>query len=160
MNKSRPFYLAAALLAALATTLGLSAPAAAQEIAAVDAVTEVEVNRDATDLRDVLVPQPDPDSVDTALVFTNNNRRATLVVCAGYDADGDLVGRARTVVPARGVRLIRASDLSNGVDFVGSARCKSRRRVVSSAFVLGADLSDAPVLARGRAMSFPIIASF
>ena len=123
-----------------------------------------EITRSATDLRDVLVPRPDLDSVDTALVFTNPRNASTWVVCAGHDANGDGVGRARTRVPAHGVRLIFASDLSNGRDFIGSAACKSRSWVVPSAFIIGTDLSDAPARTSNgwseTRINFPIVATF
>lgn len=145
---------------ALAGALGLllSASVTAQEIDA------VEVDRGAIDIRAVLVPRPDVDSTDTALVFSNPGAEASVVVCAGSDANGVGVGRAKTEVPPGGVRLILASDLSDGADFVGSARCKSRTRLTPSAFVVGPGLSDAPaqVVRRrdGPEYAFPIVATF
>ena len=95
---------------------------------------------------------------------TNPRGAATLVVCAGRNANGRGVGRAKTRVPAHGVRILFASDLSNGRDFIGSATCKSRSRVVPSAFVLGADFSDAKAnVSHGwtdSQINFPVVATF
>lgn len=62
------------------------------------------------------------------------------------------------------IRLILASDLSRGGDFVGSATCKARNRVIPSSFIVGPGLSDGPVrLHHGwdsTEMNFPIVATF
>ena len=150
---------------ALAVGLGVCVPASAQQLAVADDVNLVpEVTRDAVDIRAVLMPRPELDTVDTALVFTNPRDTATLVVCAGRDAQGRGVGRARTKVPAHGVRLLFASDLSAGRDYVGSATCKARSRVIPSAFVVGVQLSDAPATVnhgwQDSQINFPIVATF
>ena len=134
-------------------------------VEAVDRDADVaEISRSDADLCDVLVPRPDRDTVDTALVFTNPRGAATWVVCAGHNANGRGVGRAKTLVPAHGVRLIFASDLSNGRDYIGSAACKSRSRIVPSAFIIGADLSDAPARTSNgwseSQINFPIVATY
>jgi len=73
---------------------------------------------------------PDVDVVDTALVFNNPRNHKTLIAWVGYNANGRALGRAYTVVPANGVRFIRASDISNGRDYLGSASCKARARLI------------------------------
>ncbi len=158
-----PLKLFASTLALSLASLGT--PASAQDMGAVSVDDAApEISRDAIDLRAVLVPRPDLDTVDTALVFTNPRNAPTWVVCAGHNANGKPVGRARTRVPAHGVRLIFASDLSNGGDYIGSAVCKARSRVVPSAFIIGAELSDAPArTSHGwseSTVNFPIVATF
>lgn len=58
-------------------------------------------------------------------------------VCTAYDGNGNALGTKRAYVPKRGVKSLRASDLSNGVDFVGSAVCTSREPRAASAVFLG-----------------------
>ncbi len=124
----------------------------------------VEVIRLEPELRDMLKIDRDIDVIDTALVFNNPRSRRTLVACVGYNANGRALGRAYTVVPPNGVRFMRASDISDGRDFLGSARCKARNRVIPSSFIVGVGFSDAPVnVVHGwdhTAIRFPIVASY
>ena len=97
-------------------------------------------------------------------MFTNPRGQETLVYCVALDADGRALGRARVRVPAQGLRFMLASDLASGVDFIGSAECRSRDRVIPSAFVLGPGLSDATARVNHAwdetRIRFPVIASF
>ncbi len=124
----------------------------------------VEVLRLEPELKDMLKMDRDVDVIDTALVFNNPRGRRTLVACIGYNANGRALGRAFTVVPPNGVRFIRASDLSDGRDFLGSAQCKARARVIPSSFIVGVGFSDAPArVVHGwdhTAIRFPIVASY
>lgn len=124
----------------------------------------LEVIRDATELQAMLKKAPDVDVVDTALVFNNPRNHKTLVACVGYNANGRALGRAYTVVPANGVRFIRASDISNGRDFLGSASCKARSRLIPASFIVGVGFSDAPArVVHGwdaSSMRFPVVASY
>ncbi len=150
--------------ASLALTLFCANAFAVEKFAQDADIDAVEITRGSEDLKAVLAPRPDLDSVDTVMVFTNPRGSDTWVVCAGHNANGQGVGRARTRVPAHGVRLIFASDLSNGRDYIGSAICKARSRVVPSAFIIGADLSDAPArVSNGWSESqinFPVVATY
>ena len=124
----------------------------------------IQVIRDATELQALLKKRPDVDVVDTALIFNNPRRHKTLVACVGYDANGRALGRAYTVVPPNGLRFLRASDISNGRDYLGSAQCKARARVIPSSFVVGVGFSDAPArVVNGwdnSTMRFPVVASY
>ena len=124
----------------------------------------VEVTRSAQELQDMLKMERDVDVIDTALIFNNPRRQRTLVVCVGYNANGRALGRAFSIVPGNGVRLIRASDISDGRDFLGSARCKALARVIPSSFIVGVGFSDAPArVVHGwdnTAIRFPIVASY
>lgn len=124
----------------------------------------VEVVRLEPELRDMLKIDRDVDVIDTALVFNNPRARRTLVACVGYNANGRALGRAYTVVPPNGVRFIRASDISDGSDFLGSAQCKARAAIIPSSFIVGVGFSDAPAsVVRGwdnTAIRFPIVASY
>ncbi len=115
--------------------------ASAQQVsdaAAVETVDEVEINRDAGDLRRYLDVRPDDvDVTDTVLVFTNVGT-ATHVTCIGYDKNGHRVGRARTRIPQNGLGFLLASDISNGRDFIGHVGCATDGRVIPSAFLVGA----------------------
>ncbi|MCH9672043.1 MAG: hypothetical protein K0U93_11405 [Gammaproteobacteria bacterium] len=134
-----------------------------------DAVTpiqadDVDVGRDADQLRAVLKPIPDIDTTNTALVFNNPTAGVVWVRCAAFSGNGRILGGAALAIPANGVRFIYASDLADGRDFIGSAQCRSNNRVIPSAFILGSGLTDAPTLGgptwQGNRMRFPIVASF
>ena len=135
----------------------------AQKLAATDDLGP-EVVRGEIDMRDVMRPHPDTDVLDTALVFTNPHGKRTVVACTAVNANGQRIGRAFAVVPPRGLRFILASDIANDQDFVGSAICRSRSRLIPSAFVLGAGFSDAPTnIVEGwdrTSMRFPVVASY
>ncbi|MEM7467567.1 MAG: hypothetical protein AAF387_11895 [Pseudomonadota bacterium] len=124
----------------------------------------IQVARDAAELQGMLKRTPDVDVVDTALVFNNPRQHKTLVACVGYNANGRVMGRAYTVVPANGLRFIRAADISNGRDYLGSAKCKARARVIPSSFIVGIGFSDAPARVingwDNSVMRFPVVASY
>lgn len=105
----------------------------------------VEVTRDAAELQEALHPPQDIDLTDTALVFTNPSEKPGFVTCAGLNANGQKVGRIWLRVPANGLRFVFASDLSDDVDFIGSARCRAWPQMIGSGFLLrpGA-VSDVP----------------
>ena len=114
--------------------------------AELDAIEEVEVAREIDTLPDAIEPQPDdPNLADTALVFTNMSRRTSWVKCVGFNKNGRPVGRTSTDIPPLGLRYVLASDISNGVDFVGQVQCKPMGRVVGSVVFIGPDLTDLPV---------------
>lgn len=113
----------------------------------------------SAELRD----RPDRDVADTALVFTNFSGQRQKVLCGGFNHHGSLVGLARTVVPANGVRFILASDLADELDFVGSAQCAAAGEVKGTAVFLGPGLTDLPVepiRERFGRMKFPLIATY
>ena len=112
-----------------------------------DADDGVEIMRNATDLNVLLRDRPEiePDLLDTALVLTNQINKTAVATCVAFDAQGDALGRGWVKIPGRGVRILLASDLVNGFDFVGSIRCSARGEVFGSAFILGAGFSDTPV---------------
>ncbi len=127
----------------------------------------VDVSRDEVQLRADMADAIDRNVAvaNTALVFNNASPRDTLVVCVAYDANGDVLGRKAAKVPARGVRYLRASDLSDGADFVGSAICRARGYVVSSAVFLapGAITKLDVVTRKGKRSTrarFPLIATY
>ncbi|MCP5058376.1 MAG: hypothetical protein GY937_16860 [bacterium] len=137
--------------------------------------TEIEIERTADELPAALVDPvdpADPDAVESALVFTSRGG-AAVVRCVARDGNGNRVGNPVVIpVPAEGLRWSRASDLSNGADFVGSAGCTSLGSLVPSAFLVGpngaTDLRASQVRKRigrrGRRFShhfrFPVIASY
>lgn len=136
---------------------------------------EVEIDRPADELLDLLVDPADPndpDAVDSALVFTSTGGPAA-VRCTAWDGNGDPIGSPVIIpVPAGGVRWIRASDLSNGANFVGSARCTTLGGVTGSAFLVGPrGATDLPAHQhrtrlgrRGKRymhhLRFPVVASY
>ena len=110
-------------------------------------VPEKQVDRPLSELdRGIVDREPDTDIFNTAIVFTSYQNSAQLVRCAAFDADGKLVGRTRTRVPADGARLIFSSDISNGTDFLGKISCASRGDLFGSAFLLGPVFNDLPVI--------------
>ncbi len=134
--------------------------------------TEVEIDRSPDELARVLVDPVDPndpDAVDSALVFTSQGGPAA-VRCTARDGHGDAIGSPVIVaVPAGGLRWIRASDLSNGADFIGGAHCTSLGPVIGSGFVVGprgaTDLRVREHRKSGRGkryvdhLRFPVVAS-
>ena len=152
-------------LAALAFVVATSAGGADFDAADFDADT-LDEGRTSDELETDLRPvDRDPDAVNTALTFNNTSDRRGIVVCAAYDGDGNLLGTKAAHIPARGLRYLLASDIANGVDFVGTAECKSRSRIRGSAVLLAPGaLTDLDVRHRGRRrvtyLSYPLVASF
>ncbi len=106
----------------------------------------IEITRNATDLTAVLRDHPtDPNVLDTALILTNQTGTAARARCIAYGHGGQTIGRAWLKLPANGMRIVLASDITQGGNFVGSIRCKARGHVVGSAFILGAVFSAAQV---------------
>jgi len=135
--------------------------------AAAQAVEEVDIGRLEVELRVDITDaiERDTDVANTALVFNNAGRVATTVYCTAFSGNGEILGRGKTRVPAKGVRYLRASDLSDGVDFVGSAVCKARGRVTATSVFLapGAITAlDVKQYRRKRTsrMRFPLVASY
>ena len=121
----------------VAMAVALSVPLVASAEAASDS-TEVEIDRNADTLRDVIRPRPkDIDVADTVLIFTNTGPGPARVKCVAYDPSGVPIGRARLHVPGNGLKFMTASDLSNGRDFIGHAACNSQQHVMPSAIFLG-----------------------
>lgn len=146
------------------TLLVLLLPATgfAQEIID-DGPPEVEIQRETAQLQTEL-DGLDRDTVDTALIFSNAGVSSTRVACRAFDADGEVVGRGYTHVPATGVRFILASDLANGRDFVGQVHCSGIGRVIGSSVLLApgaiTDLTARQSrLGLGRIV-FPVAASY
>ncbi len=146
--------------------IAIAAPVAAVEVQPIEeiAVAEVEVSRDADELRAALRPHPDLDIVNTVLAFNNAFPARTAVRCAAYGINGHPLGRVKVKIPGNGLRFILASDLANGRDFVGSARCSSVGKIIPSAFIVGRGLTDAPVKSTqgwpGTKMHFPVVVTY
>ena len=141
------------LLLGLAALLTPS-PAAGQSLEPV----EVELDRTAAELREVLDRPVDEDTFDTALVFTNTGRSDRRIVCRGFDDDGNPVGRIAVKVPGLGLRFILASDVSNDTDFLGQVQCGPRGRIVGSAYLLGAGpLTKVSARNRSTRIVFPVV---
>ncbi|HEB90495.1 MAG TPA: hypothetical protein ENI85_13065 [Deltaproteobacteria bacterium] len=147
------------------TTVLLITLAGAAQAQQVDEIADtgrddIQLQADMTDAieRNVVV-------ANTALVFTNAGRHDTLVVCVGYDANGNVLGRRAAKVPSQGVRYLRASDFSGGADFVGSALCKARGHVIPSAvFLAPGAITHLDVRStkgkRATRVRFPLIATY
>lgn len=155
-----------AFLTALGFVVASSAGGADFDAADFDTDTVDEGNPSdelEADLRRTI--DPDTDVVNTALTFHNPSQGRAIVVCAAYDGNGNLLGTKATHIPPGGLRFLRASDIANGVDFVGSAACKSRTRVQSSAILLGPGaVTDLDVQRRGwrrvTSFSYPLVVSY
>ena len=143
-------------------SFGLAVSAAAQSLPVDSAAL---IDRGSVDLLADLEDSThrDTDSADTALVFTNKGYTRVGVWCTAYDSDGHVVGRANIYVPGNGLRYLRASDFSDGRDFVGHAECKSNGHAAATAVLFGAEITDLPATSRrrGRGMHhrFPRIAT-
>ncbi len=130
-------------------------------------VEEVDIGREEVQLRVDITDaiERDVDVANTALVFNNTGRIATTVVCVAFDGNGDILGRGRTRIPSHGVKYLRASDLADGVDFIGSAVCKARGRVTATAiFLAPGAITDVNIKQRRQNrsthMRFPLIATY
>ncbi|MFP8882363.1 MAG: hypothetical protein AAEJ52_12735 [Myxococcota bacterium] len=148
----------------IAVALVLSASSAAAGSALDAAGDGIEINRDSAELRDELRPRDvDRDIADTALVFTNLGGNHVRVRCVAFDGNGRAIGRAWLRVPALGVRYLLASDLADGVDFIGHAQCATLSVVKGTAVLLGADVTDLPSMQPdslyGR-IRFPLVATY
>ncbi len=94
----------------------------------------VEIVRDGADLAVELDVRPDRDTTDTAIVASSvgdANVDSAVVICRAFDANGQRIGIAKMQVPARGLRYLRASDITNGQDYVGQVRCTARPHTVA-----------------------------
>ena len=132
-------------LCALCITLASGA------VLAQEADSGIEIMRDAVDLQALLkrpVNQP-PNILNTALVLTNQIGAPARVNCVAYDQRGQAIGRAWTRVPGNGTRVMLASDISYGANFVGNIDCHSAGEVVGAAFIVGAAFSDTLVTTQG-----------
>ena len=156
-----PFLIRSTLLASTALLMLVSASAQAQTVDTRDD------SRGETELRAEVrqAIERDTDVANTALVFNNTTHEAASVICRAYGANGELLGRRFARVPARGVRYLRASDLSSGADFVGSAVCASRSRVAASAiFLAPGSITNLDVIQAGpwdaHNIRFPLVATY
>ena len=97
-------------------------------------------------------------------MFHNPRGWTALVRCVGFNHNGTPVGRIALKIPGNGLRFALASDLANGLDFIGSAACRSTAHVIPSAFVIGPGLTDTKAqIMHGWDVNryrFPVIASF
>lgn len=135
--------------------------------ASAQTVTSRDDSRGETELRAEVreAIERDTDVANTALVFNNTSTEDTTVICTAHGANGEFLGRRMARVPARGLRYLRASDLSSGADFVGSAVCSSRARVAASAvFLAPGSITNLDVIQAGpwdsHNIRFPLIATY
>lgn len=159
----------------LLAILGLAATATAEP--RVEATDGTEITRDPAEIDTLLADPVDPDFLDTALVFHNASDGPAIVGCAGLNRNGRGLGRGHVKIPPHGVRHLLASDLSDGVDFVGSAHCVFRQvrpdaaslsdarrrdrrgRVIGTGFIVAPSaVTRAPARHRGYWIKFPVVA--
>jgi len=107
---------------------------------------EVVIDRGLDTLPDDIRPPIDPDTADTVLVFTNLGSTYAAVKCVAFNRNGRPIGRTATRVPALGVRYVTASDISDGLDFIGHVQCARSGRIVGSAVFVGPGFTDLPVI--------------
>ena len=126
------------------------------------AVDEVEIARELDTLPSDIAPPSDPDVADTVLLFTNFSSYRAAVKCIGFDRSGTPIGRSLTRIPALGVRYLLASDISNGLHYIGHVQCAKHGRVEGTAIFIGPGLTDLPVMNRGSKsrIRFPFVAHY
>ena len=78
--------------------------------------TEIEIDRDASELSDLLVGIDVPSTevaslLDTAMIITNVTDSGTMAHCHANNRNGITVSRIRVRIPAGGVRFFLMSDL-------------------------------------------------
>lgn len=150
----------------IATVVALSVPLMASAQSIWD-IREVEIDRDADTLRDVIRPRPkDVDVADTVLVFSNSGPVQARVGCVAFDRSGAPIGRARLFVPGNGLKFMTASDLSNGRDFIGQVTCNTQEHVIPSAIFMGPEMEIENLNVRVAAhdyrtrIRFPLVATY
>jgi hypothetical protein len=156
------------LCASLLFSAALAAPALAENLSDLPLSSEgPAIDHGDADLDDALHARPDPDRVDTALVFTNLGLLPAPVRCVAFDRAGEVVGHGHALVPGRGARFVLASDLVADPGFAGHVQCGAGGRVVGSAFLLAPGrLSAAPARQADRPgrgdlrIVFPVVATF
>ena len=162
LNRKNSFRIYSAILASI-VLLHLPGISAAQN----STVMEIEVNRNANELSDLLsgaaLPAPHVASIlDTALVFTSVHGSETTAYCHANDKNGVIVGRVRVRIPAKGVRFILSSDIVEERGFVGSVVCNAAGYVLGTEVMLGVVTTDIPVQQEYRAgvsnLLFPVTA--
>lgn len=130
-------------------------------------LTEIEIDRDANELSDLLsgaaLPKPEVAAIlDTALVFTSAHGSETTAHCHANDNSGITVGRVRVRIPAMGVRFFLSSDIVEERGFVGSVICSAAGYVIGTEVMLGVVTSDIEVHQDYRAgvsnLLFPVTA--
>jgi len=129
----------------LIISAGLTSSVFAQSTAD-DNITEINIDRSEFELNDRVAQIPLAiNAFNTAVLLTSYDERASTVHCSALNARGNVIGRVKTTVPSHGVKLLFASDLTQGVDFLGKISCKSRGQVIGSAYLLGPTFSDLQV---------------
>ena len=131
----------------------------------VSGVRDINVVRDASDLPRDIRPRPiDEDTADTALLFTNNDATHVRVKCIARNMHGEIIGRLRTRIAGNGLAYLRASDFSNGRDFVGHAECKTSGHTSGTAVLVGLNVTNLDVESRQSGHvtlhNFPVIATY
>ncbi|MBT8146388.1 MAG: hypothetical protein KJN90_06000 [Gammaproteobacteria bacterium] len=131
--------------------------------------TEIEIDRDASELSDLLVGANVTSSevawlLDTAMIITNISDSGTVARCHANDRNGTPVSRIRVRVPAGGVRFFLMSDLVRQPrGFVGSVVCNVPGHAVGSEIMLGIITTDVDVQQDYRAgvtsILFPVTAT-
>ncbi|HAJ75013.1 MAG TPA: hypothetical protein DCM64_01010 [Gammaproteobacteria bacterium] len=130
-------------------------------------VVEVEIDRDATQLSDLLtgaaLPKPEVAALlDTAMVLSSIHNTETWAYCYAKNQSGAIVGRVRVRLPAGGVRFFLASDIVEQNGFVGSVICTAAAWVIGTEVMLGVVTTDIEVHQDTRGdvstMLFPVTA--
>jgi len=128
---------------------------------------DMDDSRSETQLREDMkeAVERDTDVANTALVFNNTGGDPTHVFCTAHDASGRVLGSKVARIPGKGVRYLRASDLSSGVDFIGSALCSTRGRIIGTAvFLAPGAMTSLEVIQLGpwddTTLRFPLIATY
>jgi len=145
-------------------SLVLASPLASAQSAALQ---EVEIDRDATQLSDLLTGATNPNPevaalLDTAMVLTSVSGAETTAYCYANDHQGITVGRVRVRIPAMGVRFFLASDVIADRGFVGSIICSAAGYVIGTELMIGILTTDIDVVQEYRSgqssMLFPVTA--
>ena len=110
-----------------------------------ETLPEYEIDRNVVEMNDRIDRPEDYDIFDSAILFSSYDRDNRVVHCIAYDARGERIGRAKTTVPANGVKLMLASDVARQIDFLGKITCRSRGQIHGSAYLVGPVFSDLEV---------------
>lgn len=131
--------------------------------------TEIEIDRDAIELADLLVGADVASSsvaslLNTAMIITNVGDSDTIARCHANNRNGVPVSRIRVHIPSSGVRFFLMSDLVRQPrGFVGSVVCQVPGHAVGSEIMLGIITTDVDVQQDYRAgvtsILFPVTAT-
>jgi len=164
-SKGKSFW--GGLIAALACLAFMAQGYAQDDLPVEDSITEIEIDRDAADLGDLLSGNDRPNThlaplLDTAMILTAAGPNESVARCVARNARGEVSGRVRVRIPGHGVRFFLLSDIVDDRALVANVNCHVSGIAVGTEIMLGVITSDIQVHQEFRAgrthILFPVTA--